>query len=416
LNKPPASAYELAPASPKDAAPVAGRERLLNLDVLRALALFGVLLVNLLTEFRVSIFEQFLGPASGTAWDRRIDRAVTLAVEGKAFVLFSLLFGVGLAIQADRAGRSGRAFAPRVTRRLGTLLALGLLHILMLFNGDILTEYAVVGALAAPLVKLRRPWLLAVAATLLALYVLPLPFPDPFSGPDAVAKHVAEANRAYAEGGLTTVFAFRIRELPPILALDLAVLPRTLALFALGAWAWHAGLLERPAARRELIAGTAMSGIALGGCATVWRSGLLGVTPPGLDAWSGAIEGLGTVGLALGYGATVLLILERPLARKALGCLAPLGRMALTSYLAQSVIFGFVFYGYGLGRFGKMSVTGATLLGVCVYACQIAACGWWLRRFRFGPVEWMWRCATYKAWQPMRRGDGSFRAEPPPRS
>jgi len=114
------------------------------------------------------------------------------------------------------------------------------------------------------------------------------------------------------------------------------------------------------------------------------------------------IDGLGTVALALGYGAGLLLLFERPVARRALATLAPLGQMALTNYLLQSVIFGFVFYGYGLGQFGKMSVTRATQLGVLVYAAQIVASAWWLRRFRFGPVEWAWRCVTYKAWQPMR--------------
>src|SRR5450432_4720813 len=91
-------------------APVAPDERLANLDSLRAVALFGVLMVNLLTEFRVSVFEQFMGGASGSSLDRAIDRAVALGIESKAFILFSFLFGVGLSIQFDRARRSGRAF------------------------------------------------------------------------------------------------------------------------------------------------------------------------------------------------------------------------------------------------------------------------------------------------------------------
>jgi uncharacterized protein len=391
-------------ATAKNSAPVAATERLASLDVLRALALFGVLIVNLLTEFRVSIFEQFLGPAAGSPWDRRIDRAVAVAVESKAFVLFSFLFGVGLAIQVDRARRAGRAFGPQIARRLGTLLALGLVHLVVIWNGDILTEYAVAGAFVALLVGLPRPWLLAVAAILLVVYVSPLPFPDPFPTPDALALHVAEANRAYGGGGFATVLSFRIHELPPILALDLAVLPRTLALFALGGWAWRIGIFERPAEYRRLLGTTAGLGLLLGGLASAWIGGLLGDTQPGLEAWRSLIDRLGPMALALGYGAGLLLLFELPIARRALAPFAPLGQMALTNYLSQSVIFGFVFYGYGLGQFGKMSMPRAALLGLLVYATQIAASAWWLRRFRFGPVEWVWRCATYKSWQPMRRG------------
>ena len=388
--------------APKTPAPVAGTERLVSLDVLRALALFGVLIVNLLTEFRVSIFEQFLGPASGSPWDRRIDRAVAVAVESKAFALFSFLFGVGLAIQFERARRGGRAFGPQIARRLGALLALGLVHLVVVWNGDILTEYAIAGALVALLVGLPRPWLLALAAIFLAVYASPLPYPDPFPTSDALALHVADANRAYGSGGFPTVFAFRIHELPPVLALDLAALPRTLALFSLGAWAWRRGVFERPSEYRRLLAGTASLGIALGGLACAWDSGLVDDMQPGPEAWRSLIVGLGTLALALGYGAGLLLLFERPVARRALAPLAPLGQMALTNYLLQSVIFGFVFYGYGLGQFGKMSVTRATQVGVLVYVAQIAASAWWLRRFRFGPVEWAWRCVTYKAWQPMR--------------
>jgi uncharacterized protein len=74
--------------------------------------------------------------------------------------------------------------------------------------------------------------------------------------------------------------------------------------------------------------------------------------------------------------------------------------MSLSNYLLQSLIFGWVFYGYGLGRFGAMSSTQAAILGIAVYLCQVVASHYWLRRFRFGPVEWLWRSATYAAWQP----------------
>jgi uncharacterized protein len=121
-----------------------------------------------------------------------------------------------------------------------------------------------------------------------------------------------------------------------------------------------------------------------------------------LGAWESAATNSASVALALGYGALLLVAYGQPHARRVLNVFAPLGRMALTQYLLQSLVFGLIFYGYGFGRFGTMSVTHARVLGIAVYAVQIMASTWWLNRFRFGPVEWLWRSATYAAWQPFR--------------
>jgi uncharacterized protein len=390
------------PPPSRNLSPVAGGDRLASVDVLRALALFGVLIVNLLTELRVSIFEQFLGPATGSALDRALDRFVALAIESKAFVLFSLLFGVGLAIQRERAREAGRAFGRHVARRMGALFIIGLVHLVLVWNGDILTEYAVAGLLMAPLVGLSRRVLLALALVFFVIFVAPLPYPEPFADRDAIAAHIAAATRAYANGGLREVLAFRVHELPPILALDLSALPRTLGLFALGAWVWRAEIFQHPEKQRLLLVVTAIVGLTLAGGVTVMTSGVFLEAPRGLGAWGGVLDGFSVIVLALGYGAAFLLLYQQQLARRLFAPLAPLGRMALTNYLTQSVVFGIVFYGYGFGQFGKMSVASATLLGVATYLAQALISAAWLRRFRFGPVEWIWRVATYGSWQPMR--------------
>ncbi len=243
----------------------------------------------------------------------------------------------------------------------------------------------------------------AGAAIGLAQYVAPLPYPDPFSSHAALVAHVAAANHAYGDGGLATVLAFRIRELPPILALDLQALPRTIALFALGTCIWRGGLFQRPRQHRALLRATAGVGTTLG----LLAAALLGGVFPGLSLelglWESVVEGVGGVVLALGYGAIVVLAFERARLRRVLLLLSPVGQMALTNYLAQSVVVGLVVYGYGLGRFGRMSVTGGALTAIGLFALQMVGSAWWLRRFRFGPVEWLWRSATYAAWQPLRR-------------
>src|SRR3954471_6578005 len=126
------------------ASPVAPRDRIEAVDAVRGVALFGVLIVNLVTEFRVSIFQQFLASTACSEADRLAERIVAVGFESKAFCLFSLLFGVGLAIQFDRLSATGRPLY-WLARRLAVLLAFGLVHLLFIWNGDILTEYALAG-------------------------------------------------------------------------------------------------------------------------------------------------------------------------------------------------------------------------------------------------------------------------------
>lgn len=381
--------------------PSADVDRLKNLDVLRALALLGVLLINLVTEFRVSIFSQFLGPATGSAADVRIDRALTIFVESKAFVLFSLLFGVGLAIQLDRSRAAGRHFRKYVLRRLGLLLVIGLVHLVLVWNGDILTEYAVAGLLFAPLVMLPAWALLALWAGWMVLFVLPVPYPALFPA-GGMASHLLAANQTYAHGTFIEVLSFRVHELRPMLILDLTALPRTLALFALGAWIWRAGIFQQPRRHPLLLGGACLLGIPLGALACLTTGGALGEAS-WLGAWRDVADSLGSVLLAFGYAAAFVLLFELAGPRALLSRLAPLGRMALTNYLAQSLVLGWVFYGYGLGCFGSMRVTTATLLGLGLYVLQAVTSDLWLRYFRLGPMEWVWRSGVYGAWQPLLR-------------
>ena len=170
--------------------PVSPEGRLESIDILRGVALFGVLVVNLIGEFRVSIFQQFLptnGPTSMP--DRMVEMFVSIVLEMKAFALFSILFGIGLAVQYERLSRRGQAYY-WLSRRLLVLLAFGLLHLLFLWNGDILTEYAVAGMLVLPFL-IAPTWAIAAGfACFLALYIvmpmmsLPIPpvilsLPDP---------------------------------------------------------------------------------------------------------------------------------------------------------------------------------------------------------------------------------------------
>ena len=151
------------------AAPVSPQDRIEAIDAVRGVALFGVLIVNLVTEFRVSIFQQFLGPPPGGGADLIAERLVALGFQSKAFCLFALLFGIGLAIQFERLSVAGRPLY-WLSRRLAVLLGFGLVHLVFIWNGDILTEYALAGFVVLPLLLLRARTLLLAALAFLAAY------------------------------------------------------------------------------------------------------------------------------------------------------------------------------------------------------------------------------------------------------
>lgn len=106
--------------------------------------------------------------------------------------------------------------------------------------------------------------------------------------------------------------------------------------------------------------------------------------------------------MSAGYIGIVILVADSRVGHNALSVLAPFGRMALTNYIAQSVILSAIFYGYGAGLYGTVSRAWQMLLVVGILVLQVAYSNWWMSRYRFGPLEWLWRSATYKSWQPMR--------------
>ena len=377
--------------------PVRPSDRINSIDALRGIALFGVLAINVVTIFRVSIFERFLfHQPTGSPIDSAVQTILMLAVDLKALALFSLLFGAGLAIQFERLANSGRRTALLV-RRLAVLLAFGLIHLCLIWNGDILTEYALAGLIVLPSLFGPR-WLLAVAALAsLGLYLAMQAFPPPglFPSTAAMTLDIMEAHRIYPTGGFLDVLAFRLREIPLFAPLHAYIFPRTIGLFLLGAFAWRTGILRNPS--HHLLFSIAAACICLGAALILSEAGgFIRVGRIGALA-----EPLGIILLALGYGAAIIGIANLDSGKRLLGWAAPLGRMAFTSYLAQSVIFGWIFYGYGLGLFGRLGPAAALAIGIVVYVAQVLFSKWWLLRYRYGPVEWLWRTLMYGVRQPL---------------
>ncbi|MES2316274.1 MAG: DUF418 domain-containing protein [Pseudomonadota bacterium] len=341
------------------------------LDTLRGIALFGVLTVNLITAFRVSIFTQFLPPeTSASMLDGLVAAFVRHGLEMKAFAIFSLLFGVGLGIQHQQLSKR-KSPLYWLTRRMLVLLGFGLLHLLLLWNGDILVAYSLAGLLVLPLLAARSAVLLVASALMFALYLYGLPV----AWPEAswLQQHVAMANHIYANGTYAQIVRFGIGEIPYLIPLHAAVFPRTLALFLLGAWVWRSGVLADIGAHRRLL-------LSVGGI------GLLGGGALAVAGFANAASIL----LALGFAAAVVAC-NSPILR----VFAPAGRMAFSNYIAQSVVLSLVFFGYGLGQFGQHGPAAAFAFGVLLFALQSVLSAFWLRHFRFGPLEWLWRTLMY---------------------
>lgn len=348
--------------------PVGAEERYRILDMLRGLALFGVLIVNLVDGFRISLFAKILGLNPESGWNGALNSGIDAFVEFKAMALFSILFGVGTAIQAERKGRPGVFLA----RRFCVLFAIGLMHVVFIWNGDILMLYAVCGLILIPFLRFGNTVLLVSAFVWFVLpYLVSLPIPWPSH--DAMRLQAEAATRVYSTGGFAEILVFRCREFWTfILPLLLSSLPKTVGSMLLGVAAWRAGLFTSPSLHRRFLLCLFVVGMVFG-----FASVLL--TDFGLSVL------LGTA-----YGAGVLLWVTPR--RTGIACL---GQMALTNYLMQSIVLSFVFYGFGLGLFGKLSTSEALALGIVSYVAQIWLSVYWLRRFSFGPVEWLWRCLSY---------------------
>ena len=324
-----------------EAHPIAAPDRIAALDVLRGIALLGVMAINVVKEFRVSIFQQFLTDQIGGGWyDRAVHATLMIGVDMKALAIFSMLFGAGLAIQFDQLSGHPRR-AALLMRRLFVLLLIGVAHLLLLWNGDILVEYAMAGFVVLAFLYGSRQQCALVGLSLLAVYVA-VPSMVQLPSKTWMAYAVAEANRIYATGTFPEVLGIGIRELPGILPLHLSVFPRTLGLM-LSVLPWHVQAFRSVSKTGRRLPYVAGIGIPLGVCMLLAHaSGAM------LGSWQAllSLERLATIIVALGYCAAIVWIVGQPRWDKWLTWARPLGRMAFTDYLAQSVIFGLVFYGY----------------------------------------------------------------------
>jgi len=298
--------------------------------------------------------------------------------------------------------RGAAAISPFLLRRFGVLLGLGLCHMFLIWDGDILCLYAICGFVLIPMVRLPTAFLVALGVAAIALTFAP------FTGAlipseGAMRAHAVTATRIYAQGTFGQIFELRWREIWSfIVPLLVNAFPKTLGLMMLGLAARHSGVLKNTAQHRVFLASIFVGLTALGAIATTLifisaASQKPTPLPPML------LEVLSYVPLGLGMTAGLALWLSWPRTGPIVSLFAAAGQMALTNYLTQSILFSLVFYGFGLGLFGKLAPAPTAGIAIAVFAAQMFVSRAWLRRHRFGPVEWLWRSMTYQRLQPMKR-------------
>lgn len=400
-------------AKPASLAPTSDGERIQIVDVLRGFALFGILLVNM---------EDFSSPnVSGlaTLWTDRPDQIIgwvlRFAAEGKFRAVFSFLFGIGFALQLQRAQTQKGAFTRRYVRRAIVLLFIGIAHYILLWEVDILMTYAVVGLLLLPFARRSMKTSLRAAAILTGIALLLMSLIALFAQPRAggsvsIPVEKVQMVAVYSHGSYGAVAAHRAQQLGVYFGRLIPLAPLTLMLFLVGLAAGKAGIVQEPGRHRALLwrvfIGCLVSGIVANALVVVYASQLM--TLPRLARLpivASYVLGGPTLGLA--YLSGLALLLLNPVWQKRLGFLAAPGRLALTNYLLQSLVCSTLFYGYGLGWYNHVSPSQGVCLCVTIFVAQIVLSAWWLRRYRYGPAEWLWRSMTYLRLLPIRLASAS---------
>jgi uncharacterized protein len=393
--------------------PVSSRERIEILDVLRGLAVCGILIGNVQWFSGYGMIPPSL-EAQTPLYDQVTHFLVHFFIEGKFYSIFSFLFGIGFALQISRAEERGDTHASLFKRRLFWLLVIGLLHAYLLWAGDILSIYALMGFILILFRKKSNESLLKWAFALLAVpvvtYVLLYIAFIAFAPPDAAAGIEAAQLNGW-NSNLQTVTQSSYWQIISGYNLQYIVgrymglifqmrLPKILAMFLLGMYAYRRGFFQnlsehKPFIRRVLAYGAVLG--LIGNISMAWLAGNEAPFPPSPTGLAGVIGySFGVPALALFIVALVATLWQKDAWRSSLAFLAPVGRMALTNYLLQTVICVTLFYGYGFGMFGKFGALQATLIALAIFACQIALSSLWLSYFAYGPMEWIWRQLTYR--------------------
>jgi uncharacterized protein len=412
--------------------PISNASRIDLLDVLRGFAICGILLGNI-----PFFMGYYMSSAKQAMFSLAVADKVTILlihffIEGKFYSLFSLLFGIGFSIQLSRASEKGQSFLPHYVRRLTVLFFIGIVHLLLIWSGDILTSYAITGFILLIFRNRSDQILLRWAFFLLLLPVLQYALVMAVGGgihPGTIFTMAGSYFRHYFGlqeiGGRLTLLqgdyylivqsnivsaCFRFSDL-----LYTGRFFKILAMFLLGYYVGRKQLFKHLEANQSLLKKLLIWGFALGiptNLVLVWLMELGNDHPPSFLGLSQSFfYAIGVVPLSLAYTSLFAILWQKPAWKNKLRFFAPIGKMALSNYLLQSLICVWLFYGFGFNLIGKLGPFVGMGIAVLILTGEYQFSRWWLSRYQFGPLEWVWRSLTYGKWQKLKHASGQVKQD-----
>jgi uncharacterized protein len=389
--------------------PVEKSDRIISLDVMRGFSLLGIFIINM-----ISFHSPFLYADPYTWWQHPNDKMfypwIDVFVQASFYPLFAMMFGYGLAIQQRRSSLKGTSFYPMAVRRLLGLLVIGCIHAFVIWSGDILINYALFGFLLLLFMKLSGKvllWIGGLTFILPQLFFSILLFLVSLVDETGVThftdiQALQSSVQAYGSGSIQDIFMqrwedwYNVNGPANIFFLMLSILPMLL----IGAGAGKLQLLEQVKNHRIGWGITLIVAVILG----ISIKSLPILVEPNL-AYSYIQDFFGGPFLSVSYAAILALLLINKKITKWFRPLAAAGRMSLTNYLLQSVVGTLIFYSYGLGLYGRVTLITGTLLAIGIFVMQVILSEMWLAKFKQGPVEKAWRMFTYGRKRPVKERD-----------
>lgn len=416
--------------SPPRPAPVATNERADILDVIRGFALGGVFIANVYVWMSGMIFmprDTVKEHLSGTL-PKVMDAVAGILIAGKFMTMFTFLFGLGLSVQFTRAAERDDSAVRRYLRRCFALVLLGVLHLSLLWYGDISHVYAIIGLLVL-VFRNRSTKTLIILGLLLTLVAVPVGMWIQFALPKYLQS--AEALEAATAARLAHEEAFNRQAMavyqgqsywamvrmnwatyrehfsgPIFLAYHVSTLGNFLLGLAAGRMRWFQDVAAHKTAFKRLLGWSALTGIVTLLVAAAIRHFSASKTPMQdgffLSILMPVLHNVRTLAFALVYMSAITLLYQRDFFKRIFSIYIPAGRMAVSNYFAQSAIGVFVFYGIGLGHLGDLRPRWVFAMPMAMFVVQMIVSWLWLRYFRFGPIEWISRSITYGKLQSMR--------------
>ena len=405
------------------------KNRIIAIDVLRGFALLGILLMNIVSfAMPGGAYSNPTVYGGNDIWNRLVFNLSHIFADQKMMALFSMLFGASVMLVTSKMEKQGKSpFWFHYIRNFW-LLIIGLLHSVLLWEGDILVIYAVCSFMLYLLRKLPPTWQFGLG---LFIFFVPsllnfgisvtLPFLEPADwqalqaswqpGETAVSEELA-----FYRGGYMEQLAYRISADTSTESytdgealLDLSAIveyaSRAFGMMLIGMAFYTWGILSAKKSEGFYI-NMALTGFGFG--LPIALISLFQYTAHNWGAYYSLFNGripnhVATTFIASGYIAVIMLWSRANIWQNLRERLAAVGRMALTNYIGQSIIGTFLFYGFGLGLFGFLNRVHLLLVVIFIWVLQLVFSSWWLERYQYGPLEWVWRILSHRRWQPLQK-------------